>query len=109
MMNNVYLENIEIDGLNENYAQNLDVADVEPAAVTLMDFVIDKSGSMSPFVNSMQECLEHYKNAICNSKQADEMLISKTLFGSDIETGGYIAPKDFNTNYQAYGCTKLYD
>ena len=57
----------------------------------------------------MQECLEHYKQAICNSKQADEMLVSKTLFNTTIETGGYVAPEDFNTDYSTWGCTRMYD
>lgn len=108
-MNNEYLDNIVIDGLDETYAQNMDVDDVVSPTIMLVDFVIDKSGSMNFYETAMQDCLEHYKIAICNSKQSDEMLVSKTLFGSDIETGGYVAPEDFNTDYETYGCTKLYD
>ena len=37
------------------------------------------------------------------------MLVSKTVFNSTIKTGGYVAPEDFNTDYSAYGRTKLYD
>lgn len=108
-MNNEYLDNIVIDGLNETYAQNMDVDEVVSPTIMLVDFVIDKSGSMNFYEAAMQDCLEHYKIAICNSKQSDEMLVSKTLFGSDIETGGYVAPEDFNTDYETDGCTKLYD
>ena len=37
------------------------------------------------------------------------MMVSKTIFESRIETGGYVAPEDFNTDYIAGGCTRLYD
>lgn len=103
------MNNVVIDGLDETYAANIDVEDVMSSSVMLVDFVIDGSGSMEDYERTMRECLEHYKNAICNSKQADEMLVSKTIFASSIETGGYVAPEDFNTDYEAHGCTKLYD
>ena len=106
---NEYLDNIVVDGLDETYATNMDVDDVISPSVMLVDFAIDGSGSMYCYERVMQECLEHYKQAICNSKQADEMLVSKTVFASTIKTGGYVAPDDFNTDYSANGCTKLYD
>jgi len=37
------------------------------------------------------------------------MLVSKTIFASEIQTGGYVAPDDFNPDYASYGRTKLYD
>lgn len=103
------LDNIIIDGLDETYAENLDVDEVVSPSIMLIDFIIDRTGSMYTYERIMQECLEHYKSAIINSKQADEMLTSKTLFNDIIETGGYVAPADFNTDYAAYGCTRLYD
>ena len=103
------MNNVVIDGLDETYAANIDVEDVMSPSVMLIDFAIDGSSSMYSYEKTMQDCLEHYKNAICNSKQADEMLVSKTIFSSTIETGGYVAPEDFNTDYEAHGCTKLYD
>lgn len=108
-MTEEYLNNIVVDGLDETYATNMDVDDVVSPSVMLVDFAIDGSGSMYPYEKTMKDCLEHYKRAICNSKQADEMLVSKTVFNSIIETGGYVAPEDFNTDYSVYGCTKLYD
>ena len=108
-MKEKYLDNIVVDGLDETYATNMDVDDVISPSVMLVDFAIDGSSSMNPYEKTMQDCLEHYKQAISNSKQADEMLVSKTVFNSTIETGGYVAPEDFNTDYSAYGCTKLYD
>ena len=104
-----YENDIIIDGLDETYAENMDVDEVASASIMLVDFAIDGSSSMTPFEGVMQDCLIHYKNAICNSKQADEMLVSKTIFDSEIHTGGYVAPEDFNTDYCANGCTKLYD
>lgn len=104
-----YLDNITIDGLDETYAENMDVDDVASPSIMLVDFLIDGSGSMDVYERVMRECLEHYKKAIVNSKQADEMMVSKTIFESRIETGGYVAPEDFNTDYTAGGCTRLYD
>lgn len=108
-MSEEYLDNIQVDGLDETYAANMDAEEFELPNVTLIDFIIDRSGSMDTFERVMQECLEHYKQAICNSKQADEMLVSKTLFDDVIETGGYVAPEDLNTDYKVGGCTRLYD
>ncbi len=106
-----YLENIEFEvaGLDESHADNLDVDDVLASSITLVDFVIDSTGSMWDYEDAMNDCLEHYKQAIVNSKQADEMLVSKTLFNDEIKTGGYVAPEDFDTSYSAYGVTRLYD
>ncbi len=108
-MSEEYLNNMQVDGLDETYAANADVEEVDAASVMLVDFIIDRSGSMDTFERVMRECLEHYKQAICNSKQADEMLVSKTLFDNIIETGGYVAPEDLNTDYKARGTTRLYD
>ena len=108
-MKEEYLDNIVVDGLDETYATNMDVDDVVSPSVMLVDFAIDGSSSMKSYENVMRDCLDHYKQAICNSKQADEMIISKTVFSSTIETGGYVAPEDFNTDYSAHGYTKLYD
>lgn len=106
---NENLDNIVIDGLDETYAMNMDVDDVMSPSVFLADFLIDGSGSMSSYEDVMRDCLEHYKEAIANSKQADEMMVSKTIFESEITTGGYVAPADFNTDYSAGGRTRLYD
>ena len=109
MVDEKYLDNMVVDGLDETYAENIDVDEVMSPSVLLVDFIIDRTGSMDMYERVMQECLEHYKQAICNSKQADEMLVSKTLFNTTIETGGYVAPEDFNTDYSTWGCTRLFD
>ena len=108
-MNEEYLNNIVVDGLDETYAANMDVDEVVSPSIMLVDFVIDRTGSMWPYEGVMRECLKHYKQAIEGSKQADEMLVSKTLFNNTIETGGYVAPEDFNTDYSANGVTRLFD
>lgn len=108
-MNEEYLDNIVIDGLDETYAENMDADEVIAPSIMLVDFVIDGSGSMDIYEKAMQECLEHYKSAIAGSKQADEMMVSKTIFESTIVTGGYVAPEDLNTDYSAGGITRLYD
>ena len=108
-MGEKYLDNVVVDGLDETNATNMDVDEVASPSVMLVDFAIDGSGSMDIYESVMQECLQHYKNAICNSKQADEMMVSKTIFASSIETGGYVAPEDFNSDYRAGGRTRLYD
>lgn len=103
------IDTMEIDGLDETYAANADPDEIEVASVLLADFIIDASGSMGTFERVMQECLKSYKSANCNSKQADEMLLSKTLFDNTIVTGGYVAPEDFNTDYYTGGSTRLFD
>lgn len=104
-----YPNQIVVEGLDETFATNIDIDDISASSVMLVDFAIDGSASMGPYEKVMQDCLEHYKKAICDSKQASEMLVSKTIFRSTIETGGYIDPQNFNVDYSAYGCTKLYD
>lgn len=103
------MDNVTIDGLDETYATNRDVQDVEASTVLVVDFMIDGSSSMWNYETAMRDCLEHYRDAICNSKQAEEMLVSKTIFASSIQTGGYVAPEDFDTSYDADGTTHLYD
>lgn len=106
---NEYLDTIEIKGLDETYAENMDVDEVGVPTVLLVDFCIDGSSSMEPYEQVMRDCLVHYRESIVNSKQADEMLVSNTVFASTIKTGGYVAPQDLNTDYSADGITRLYD
>mgnify|MGYP004595712605 CR=1 FL=1 len=108
-MSKEYSNYITIDGLDETYATNMDVDDIVSPSIMLVDFLIDGSSSMYPYERVMCECLKHYREAIVNSKQADEMMVSKTIFESSIQTGGYVAPEDLNTDYTSNGCTRLYD
>lgn len=108
-MANEYLDNITIDGLEETFGTNVDVEEVLSSNAMLVKILVDGSTSMERYEDAMRDCLEHYRSAISNSKQADEMLVSKTEFSSNIRTGGYVVPADFDTSYHADGCTKLYD
>ncbi len=102
-------ESTTIAGLDETYTRNLDPEKVECPIVMLVDFLIDGSGSMSEYEGTMRECLVHYKSAIIDSKQADEILISKTIFETKVHEGGYAPIEDLNTDYTANRCTSLYD
>ena len=95
-MSENYLDEIIIDGIDETYAVDIDVDEVESANIMLVDEVIDGSYSMVSFERVMADCLEHQKASIIGSKQSDEMLIAKTIFSDDIQTGGYVSPEDFN-------------
>lgn len=109
MSNETYLDTIVIDGIDNRFAVNTPVDDITSSSVMIIDFAIDGSDSMSCYVQTMRECLGHYKQAICDSKQVDEMIVSKTVFNSTIQAGGYVLATDFNTDYEAFGCTRLYD
>lgn len=102
-------KNITIEGLEEVFGSNVDVDEVLASNVMLSKLIIDGSGSMDWHERAMCECLEHYRSAISNSKQSDEMLVSKTVFNHMVQTGGYVVPEDFDTSYYARGTTKLYD
>ena len=108
-MSENYLDEIIIDGIDETYAVDIDVDEVESANIMLVDEVIDGSASMYSYENVMADCLEHQKASIIGSKQSDEMLIAKTIFSDDIQTGGYVSPEDFNTDYYTDTATRLYD
>ena len=57
-MKEEYLDNIVVDGLDETYATNMDVDDVVSPSVMLVDFIIDRTGSMNMYERVMQECLQ---------------------------------------------------
>ena len=84
-----YLDELVIDGLDETHAANANVDDVAYPTMLLVDFIIDGSGSMWDFDAVMRDCLQHYKTSICNSKQADEMLVSKTIFNEQVTHARY--------------------
>lgn len=102
-------EENSIFGIEEGNNKNVDPEELETASVFLTDLTIDGSGSMCDNASAMQDCLGHYQGAIAGSKQADEMLVSKTVFNYDIESGGYVTPDDLDTSYSADGGTRLYD
>lgn len=105
------LETVDIDGIEEAMNESVDLDELETASATVIDFLIDGSSSMAGYAYSgvMEDCLRHYQSAILNSKQADEMVVSKSVFGSKLDLKGYVKPEKLDTSYSTSGCTRLYD
>lgn len=103
------MEEIIIDGLDEIEMQNTAVDDIDSENVNLIFIGIDKSGSMSPYRGDMVSCLKEFKQALTDSKEADEILVARADFNSSINVGGYKKITEFDTNYDASGMTALYN
>ena len=105
-----YEENgIEIDGLDEIEVENTAVDDLESESINLMFLGIDESQSMWKFIKEMLQCLLKFKNALENSKEADEILVARADFAGDIKIGGYKKISEFDTGFDVYGCTAMYN
>ena len=105
-----YEENgIEIDGLDEIEVENTAVDDLESESINLMFRGIDESQSMWKFIKEMLQSLLKFKNAFENSKEADEILVARADFAGDIKIGGYKKISEFDTGFDVYGCTAMYD
>lgn len=106
----VEMDGLDIDGLGADIeAQNTAIDDLESENVNLMLIGIDGSGSMSSYRNDMMQCLTDFKDALENSKEANEILVARADFASDIDIGGYKAIDEFDTSFSAGGCTAMYD
>lgn len=104
------MDGLDIDGLGADIeAQNTAIDDLENENVNLMLIGIDGSGSMSSYRNDMMQCLTDFKDALENSKEANEILVARADFASDIDIGGYKAIDEFDTSFSAGGCTAMYD
>lgn len=104
------MDGLDIDGLGADIeAQNTAIDDLESENVNLMLIGIDGSGSMSSYRNDMMQCLTDFKEALENSKEANEILVARADFASDIDIGGYKAIDEFDTSFSAGGCTAMYD
>ncbi len=103
------MEEIIIDGLDEIEMQNTAVDDIDSENVNLIFIGIDKSGSMSSYRGDMVSCLKEFKQALTDSKEADEILVARADFNSSINVGGYKKITEFDTNYDASGMTALYN
>lgn len=90
-------------------AQNTAIDDLESENVNLILIGIDGSGSMSSYRNDMTQCLTDFKDVLENSKEANEILVARADFASDIDIGGYKAIDEFDTSFSAGGCTAMYD
>lgn len=100
---------VEIDGLEEIEMENTSVEDIDSENINLMFLGIDKSGSMSVFQEDMKHCLNEFKNALGSAKEADEILVAQADFEDSITIGGYKKISEFDTAFQAGGCTAMYD
>lgn len=105
-----YEENgIEIDGLDEIEVENTAVDDLESESINLIFLGIDESGSMGSYIKDMQNCLTEFKTALTDSKEADEILVARVDFADDIKIGGYKKISEFDTGFDVYGCTAMFD
>ncbi|MCI9177919.1 MAG: VWA domain-containing protein [Clostridia bacterium] len=108
-MSNYQSNGVIVAGLDETYAENMDACEIEAARVTNFGIFVDGSGSMLHWEDIMRDCLQHVKNAILGSKQADEIQVGITRFASQVVPGGYQPVGKMSTDYYASGRTLLYD
>lgn len=108
-MKNIEENGIEIDGLDEIEVENTAVDDLESESINLIFLGIDESGSMTTYINDMKNCLSEFKIALTDSKEADEILVARADFADDIKIGGYKKISEFDTGFDVYGCTAMYD
>lgn len=100
---------IEIDGLDEIEVENTAVDDLESENVNLIFVGIDESYSMFPYNADMKNCMNEFKSALKDSKEADEILIARANFSDDTKIGGYKKISELDTGYTVYNMTALYD
>lgn len=103
------MEEVIIDGLDEIEIENTSVDEIDSENINLMFLGIDKSGSMSCYCNDMVDSLNSFKQALTESKEADEILVARADFNGKITVGGYKRITEFDTSYSAGGMTALYD
>ncbi len=100
---------LEIDGLEEIELENTSVEEIDSENINLMFLGIDQSGSMDAFHSDMKQSLLAFKDALANSKEADEILVARADFEDAITIGGYKRISEFDTSFRAGGCTAMYD
>lgn len=98
-----------IDGLDDIEIENTSVDEIDSENINLIFLGIDRSGSMTAFINDMKHSLTEFKDALINSKEADEILVARANFDSSIDVGGYKRIDEFSTDYGTFGCTAMYD
>lgn len=106
---NEFENGIEIDGLDDIEIENTSVEEIDSENINLIFLGIDRSGSMSSFSNDMKHSLNEFKDALTNSKEADEILVARANFEDSIDIGGYKKIDEFDTAFRAGGCTAMYD
>lgn len=90
-------------------APNIDVDEIENDHMYLMGIAQDCSGSMRDYAGDMKMAMINFVKSIQDSKQDDEMLVSITEFGSNVKSSGFQNVADLSTDFQADGCTAMYD
>lgn len=99
----------DIDGLDEIEIENTSVEEIDSENINLIFLGIDKSGSMSVFQQDMKHSLTEFQHALASAKEADEILVARADFEDTITVGGYKRISEFDTAFQAGGCTAMYD
>lgn len=102
-------EEIMIDGLDEVEIENTSIDEIDSENINLIFVGIDESGSMGSFQRDMIKALGDFKDALTNSKEADEILIARADFSDGTIIGGYKKITEFDTSYRVLGCTAMYD
>ena len=103
-------EHVNILGLDEIEIRNTAIDDLDSEAVNLICIGIDQSGSMNQFTPDMMSALSEFKQALSNSKEADEMLVARANFyDTQVLVGGYKKIDEFSTDFNTGGMTPLYD
>lgn len=102
-------DEVVIDGLDKVEVANTSINEIDSENVNLIFVGIDRSGSMFGFRNDMGKALGDFKDALSNSKEADEILVARADFSDSTSIGGYKKISEFDTAYTTGGCTALYD
>lgn len=102
-------EEIEMDGLEDVEAANTSIDEIDNENINLIFVGIDRSGSMYPFRGDMSKSLGDFKDALTNSKEANDILVARADFADTAVVGGYKRITEFDTAYQTGGCTAMYD
>ena len=98
---NEFENGIEIDGLDDIEIENTSVEEIDSENINLIFLGIDQSGSMCTFISDMKHSLNEFKDALTNSKEADEILVARANFEDSITIGGYKKISEFDTAFRA--------
>lgn len=109
MMMDTLENSIEIDGLDNIEVENTSVEEIDSENINLIFLGIDQSGSMNSFINDMKQSLNEFKDALLNSREAEEILVARANFADTIMIGGYKKIEEFDDAFKAAGCTAMYD
>ena len=96
------------NGIDDIEIENTSVEEIDSENINLIFLGIDQSGSMSSFSNDMKHSLNEFKDALTNSKEADEILVARANFEDSIDIGGYKKIDEFDTAFRAGGNCRRY-